>query len=136
MTQPLNPHRDGHCISHCFSCHFKEPLNVVLQRLKNEFHENINFYKEFLSSSEEDILHEVNEYISKNRYNNETTDTFLHAFSKAFRVNVKVFQANGNILIDGDFDRVIKLSRNGDHYNLCKSGNNEETISEDIECER
>ena len=28
---------DGHCISHCFSRHFKEPLNVVLQRVKSEF---------------------------------------------------------------------------------------------------
>lgn len=122
---------DGHCISHCFSRHFKEPLSMILKRIKSEFQENIDFYKEFSLSSEEDILHEVNEYVSKNRYNNETTDMFLHAFSRAFRVNVKVFQPNGDILIDGDFDHEIKLSRNGDHYNLYRTGNFE-VIPDDI----
>ena len=63
---------DGHCISHCFARHFVEPLNVILKRLKSEFHKNIDIiYKEFSVSPKEVVLHEVDEYVS-------TTDTTMN----------------------------------------------------------
>ena len=33
---------DGHCISHCFARHFQEPFATVINRLENEFQNNLN----------------------------------------------------------------------------------------------
>ena len=80
---------DGHCISHCFSKHFNQPLNEVLKCLKNEFISNLQHYEEFSDSlSKEEILQTVDQYIKSKKYNNGNTDLFVHAFSKAYRVNV------------------------------------------------
>lgn len=129
---------DGHCISHCFSKHFNQPLDEVLKCLQNEFYDNIQHYEEFsLFSSKEEILQEVKEYIKSNRYNNETADMFLHAFSRAYRVNVKVFQVyDGVLFIDGGFNQTIKLQKRRDHYNLYKSRNKEDFSTDTSEIER
>ena len=82
---------DGHCISH-----FNQPLNEVLKCLKNDFISNVQHYEEFSDSlSKEEILQTVDEYIKSKKYNNGTTDLFVHAFSRAYRVNVELFQADG-----------------------------------------
>ena len=46
---------DGHCITNCFAIHFDEPLDTVLDRLDNEFRENISFYRDFSHFSEDEI---------------------------------------------------------------------------------
>ena len=35
---------DGHCIGHCFSNHFKEPMDKVLDLLDKESCENLTMY--------------------------------------------------------------------------------------------
>ena len=79
---------DGHCISHCFSKHL----------------------------SKEEILQTVDQYIKPKKYINGTIDLFVHAFSKAYRVNEELFQADGVLFIDGGFNQSIKLQKRGDHY--------------------
>ena len=82
---------DGHCISY-----FNQPLNDVLKCLKNDFISNLQHYEEFSDSlSKDEILQTVDEYITSKKYNNGTADLFVHAFSKAYRVNVELFQADG-----------------------------------------
>ena len=48
---------DGHCIAHCFSKHFNQPLREVLKLLQDEFCHNIEHYEEFsLFSKEENFI--------------------------------------------------------------------------------
>ena len=127
---------DGHCISHCFSKHFNQPLNEVLKCLKNEFISNLQHYEEFSDSlSKEEILQTVDQYIKSKKYNNGTIDLFVHAFSKAYRVNVELFQADGVLFIDGGFNQSIKLQKRGDHY-LFKSRNKEDIHTDTHEIQR
>ena len=75
---------DGHCIAHCFASRFGESLAVVLERLQDEFTNNINLYSQFSELSTETLLEEVNEYVTKKRYNNTTVDLFLEAKIQIF----------------------------------------------------
>ena len=128
---------DGHCIAHCFSKYFNQPLKEVLKLLKNEFCHNIEHYEEFSLFSKEEILCEVKEYIKTKRYNNETSDMFLHAFSRAYRVNVKVFQNDhDDLFIDGGFNQTIKLLKGRDHYDLYKPRNKGDVSTDILEIER
>ena len=81
---------DGHCISHCFSKHFNQPLNEVLKCLKNEFISNLQHYEEF-SLSKEEILQTVEEYIKSKKYNNGTTDSYNLCYVKGLLLENKVF---------------------------------------------
>ena len=110
---------DGHCISHCIAKHFEEPLELVLGKLRNEFHSNIAFYSEFSELSPGEILQEVDEYVKKNTYNRTTVDIFLHAFSKIYKTKVAIRQAGNVTLFFGEeYENEIVLSKSRDHFNL------------------
>ena len=59
----------------------------------------------------------------------------MHAFLKAYRVNVELFQADGVLFIDGGFNQSIKLQKRGDHY-LFKSRNKEDIHTDTHEIQR
>ena len=112
---------DGHCIANCFTTYFREPLDRVLDRLDSEYRENITFYKDLSEFNEDDILREVYAYIMERRYNNSTVDMFLNAFARIHNAKV-VIQISGidvaNTAVDWNFDNILHLFKNADHFNL------------------
>ena len=112
---------DGHCIANCFTTYFREPLDRVLDRLDSEYRENITFYKDLSEFNEDDILREVYAYIMERRYNNSTVDMFLNAFARIHNAKV-VIQISGidvaNTAVDCNFDNILHLFKNADHFNL------------------
>ena len=112
---------DGHCIANCFTTYFREPLDRVLDRLDSEYRENFTFYKDLSEFNEDDILREVHAYIIERRYNNSTVDMFLNAFARIHNAKV-VIQISGidvaNTAVDCNFDNILHLFKNADHFNL------------------
>ena len=62
---------DGHCIANCFTVHFKENLDKVLDKLDTEFRLNLEEYRKFSKLSTEQILKEVYNYVTLKRYKEE-----------------------------------------------------------------
>ena len=112
---------DGYCIANCFTTYFREPLDRVLDRLDSEYRENFTFYKDLSEFNEDDILREVHAYIIERRYNNSTVDMFLNAFARIHNAKV-VIQISGidvaNTAVDCNFDNILHLFKNADHFNL------------------
>ena len=114
---------DGHCIAHCFSSHFKEPMDKVPDRLDKDFRENLTMYCCFSDLTKEEILEAVFLYITEKRYSNSTTDLFLHVFSNIYNANVIIMHDNskyGDIIIGEEFEQDIKLYKYHEHYDLLK----------------
>ena len=122
---------DGHCIANCFAVHFDEPLDRVLDRLDNEFRENISFYRDFSHFSEDEIKFYVFKYITEKSYNNDITDMFLCAFSRIYETKVVVRYTEENTadtIIGEEFkENTIYVNKEPDHYNLIEQMENYNT---------
>ena len=103
---------DGHCIAHCFSSHFKEPMDKVLDRFDKEFRENLTMNVCFSDFTKEETLEAVFLYITEKRYSNSTTDLFLHAFLCIYNAKVIIMHDNskyGDIIIGQEFEQGVKV---------------------------
>ena len=112
---------DGHCIANCFTTYFREPLDRVLDRLDSEYRENITFYKDLSEFNEDDILREVYACIMERRYNNSTVDMFLNAFARIHNAKVVIHISGIDVAdtaIGCNFDNILHLFKNADHFNL------------------
>ena len=69
---------EGHCIANCFTVHFEENLDKVLDKLDTEFRINLLKNRKFSECNTKKII-EVYNYITVKRYNNNTTEMFLYA---------------------------------------------------------
>ena len=88
--------------------------------------------KNFHFFQKKKILFEVKEYIKTNEIQQRNFRYVLQAFSRAYRVNVRVFQNNhDDLFIDGGFNQTIKLLKGRDHYDLYKPRNKGD-VSTDI----
>ena len=99
---------DGHCIAHCFSNHFKEPMDKVLDLLDKDFCENLTMYGCLSDLTKEESLEDVFPYFTEKRYTNSTTDLFLHTSSNICNAKVIIKHDNskyGDIII-GAFMRI------------------------------
>ena len=98
---------DAHCIANCFAVHFDESLDRVLDRLDNEFRENISFYRDFSHFSEDEIKFYVFKYLTEKSYNNDVTDMF-YVLSLVYTRQKSLYDIQRKTLLTQLLERSLK----------------------------
>ena len=113
---------DGHCLIRCFAEYFKENIDMVISRLRDEFKRNIDVYEAFSSFSSHELLSELNQYLEYKKYNTNTVDQVMEALAKIYKHRIFIF--DGDIsgeptgYVGEQYKNNLYLQRSSDHYDL------------------
>ena len=122
---------DGHCLLHAFNvcledCKITTSNTDLCTVLLQEAHQNWEYYKAF-AQTEQDILHDLNEYIRKKIYTKDTIGLVIYLLCNALKVSATIYRrlADGKIVelheepavSRGNIHLVLTGSDGGAHYN-------------------
>ena len=92
----------------------------ILEMLRQEIIENLDFYSDCLALGENDFISELDRFIEEKSYGNPTADIVLLALANAFKTTISILEENasGYVFKTPTMNRILPHRINSSQYGI------------------